>query len=387
MKSMSKVSLAAATSLAACFAASSAFALQNVANTSQKGSLLVWPLITVDTVAGSLTADTFVEISNDANASVHVECEYVNEQKGRVNFDFELTAKQTASWDVRTGSGDQLHPPPFPTNAGNPGFPGNPLRGELICFTTDDGRQFQVAWNELTGNATVMSLKDKTAHQKRQGFKYNAWAFAARDYGGLAADNNTTPFGTAGDLELTGANSYGVYDACPAYNIANFMPNGATLGNLSTFSNNLAVSGCNQDLRESYQLHPTKLDFTVWNSFENSFTGAYACADGVETEALSPSNPNMVQGSNFEYSTLGSPDARFQVRGISASPPCTFATEATGLLGVLQSENGISGSTASDAMTGNTLQGAGAEAGYVYWDPSSGVGGIRHGGSRHYKRS
>jgi len=378
MKSILQISLAGATSIAAVLAANSAFAAQNVANTSQKGSLLVWPMITVDP-GKKAQQDTSVEISNDANASVHVECEYVNERKGRVNFDFELSGKQTVSWDVLTGSGDQLHPPPFPTNAGNPDFPGNPYRGELICFTTDDGRQFQVAWNELTGTGTVMVLGDKKASQPKQDFKYNAWAFAARNTGGLAPDNNTVAHGTPGELDLTGQNVDGVYDACPAYNIANFMPNGATLGNLSTINNNLAVSGCNQDLRETYELHRTKLDFTVWNSFENSFTGAWSCADGVETVALSPSNKNMTQGSNFDYSTLGSPNGRFQVSGVSATPPCKFPTEATGVLGVIQSSTAVAGDPKADQITGNTLHGAGVEAGYVLWDPSDGVGGIRHG--------
>jgi hypothetical protein len=377
MKRISQASIAAAASVAAVVAGGSAFAAQNVANTSQKGSLLVWPLITIDKKHHA-SGDTLVEISNDANASIHVECEYVNEQKGRVNFDFELSAKQTVSWDVLAGAGDQIHPPPFPTNKGNPDFAGNPYRGELICFATDDGRQFQVAWNELTGTATVMALKDKSAAQPKQNFRYNAWAFAARSAAGLAPDNNTVAQGTPGDLELTGENVDGVYDACPAYNIANFMPNGATLGNLTTFNNNLAVSGCNQDLRESYQLHRTKLDFTVWNSFENSFTGAYACADGVETVGLSSSEKRMVQGSNFDYSTLGSPNARFQVAGIAASPPCNFHTEAVGLLGVLQSSTAIGGDPLPDALAGDTLHGAGVEAGFVYWDPSGGVGSRRH---------
>src|SRR5437588_3717206 len=312
------------------FATGSAFAAQNVANTSQKGSLLVWPLITVEDERGENgPSDTFIEISNDANATVHVECEYVNEKKGRVNFDFELTAKQTASWDVFTQSGDQVHPPAFPTNAGNPPYrSGNPKRGELLCFATDAGRQFQVAWNNLTGTATEMFLNDPSADQPKQAFKYNAWAFAARNDQGIAPDNNTVPQGTPGKLQLTGENIPGVYDACPAYNIANFMPNGATLGNLTTIDNNLAVVSCNQDLRETYVLHLTKLDFTVWNSFENSFTGAYACVDSVNTVNLD--SDRVVQGSNFDYSTVGSPNARFQVRGIKASPPCPRRTEASG---------------------------------------------------------
>ena len=56
---------------------------------------------------------TIIEISNDATATVHIECEYINERKGRVNFDYDLTAKQTASWDVFTREGDQVSPRPI----------------------------------------------------------------------------------------------------------------------------------------------------------------------------------------------------------------------------------------------------------------------------------
>ena len=362
------------TAAASVFAAGSAYAAQNVANTSQKGSLLVWPLINVDQKAPSAHT-TLIELSNDANATVHVECEYINEQKGRVNFDFDLTAKATASWDAYTLSGDHVSPPPFPSNAGTPAFPGNPARGELVCFATDPGRMFQIAWNELIGTATVVR-QDTGDSQPRQAFKYNAWAFAARNATGLAPDNNTVAQGTPGKLTLSGANAAGAYDACPTYNIANFMPNGARLGATRTVDNWLSVASCNQDLRETYILHRTKLDFTVWNSNENSFTGAYACVDSVESiplgSAEQPSPPIVVQSSNFDYSTVGTPNARFQVSGGAHTPPCPFPTENTGLLGVVQSGVALTGDPGVDQDVGNTTQTAGAfaPAGFVLWDVS-----------------
>ena len=369
------------TAVATLFAASSAYAAQNVANTSQKGSLLVWPLINVDQTAPN-GYDTMVELSNDANATVHVECEYVNEEKGRVNFDFDLTAKATASWDVFTLAGDHVNPPPFPANAGNPPFPGNAHRGELICFATDPGRQFQIAWNELIGTATVIR-QDPGDSQPRQGFKYNAWSFAARCAintttctSGLARDDNTVSQGKPGALSLSGANAAGAYDGCPVYNIANFMPNGATLGNVKTVDNWLSVVSCNQDLRETYKIHATKLDFTVWNSNENSFTGAYACVDSVVSlplgSARQPSPPAVVQASNFDFSTVGTPNARFQVRGGAHTPPCPFPTENTGLLGVVQSGVALTGDSGVDQDIGNTTQTAGifTPAGFVLWDVS-----------------
>jgi len=367
MKTVCHVSLTTFTSIAALLAAGSAFAAQNVANTSQKGSLLVFPLITVDVAGrpGAPQQDTFIEISNDGNSAIHVECEYVNERKGRVNFDFGLTAKQTVSWDVLTRSHDGMHPASWPTNAGVPSYPGNVRRGELICFATDAARAFQIAWNHLTGTATVMNATDDEA------FKYNAWAFAARGAGGLADDNRLVSQGTPGRLDLTGENVAGAYDACPAYNIGNFMPNGARLGNLTTLNNTLAVVSCNQDLREQYKIHRTKLEFTVWNSREDSFTGAFTCVDSVNTVRLGV-NSQVTQGSNFNFSTVATPDAMFEVRGLSATPPCPAPTEASGLLSVLASTTQISPGDPEESheLTGNTLHGAGVQAGFVLWDPS-----------------
>src|SRR5215469_5913115 len=125
-------------------------AAKNVANTSQKGSLLIFPAIDVNPLEGG---DTIVEMSNDQNASVQIECYYINEQKDRVNFDFTLKAKQTASWSVGTGAGDQVNPPPFPSGGtfnpppGSPFLPTNPNLGELVCFATDNAVQSQIAWN------------------------------------------------------------------------------------------------------------------------------------------------------------------------------------------------------------------------------------------------
>jgi hypothetical protein len=381
MKKSSIVSFATATSLAALFAASSAFGAQNVANTTQKGSLLVWPLVTTDTsTTGEYgPQDTEVEISNDAYYPITVECEYVNETKGRVDFNFVLSGKQTASWDVGTQSGDQVSPPPFPSI---PTTGGDPNRGELVCFATAPDLSTQVAWNELTGTATVINLDTTSATEPKESFKYNAWAFAARCTisesctSGVAPDDATDPQGTPGTLTLSGGGS-GTYDGCPAYNVANFMPNGASLGNVSaTFKNDLAVVSCNIDLREQYSNYNTKLEFTVWNSDEDALTGAYACVNTANTVNLGnsppPSEPKVVNGSNFNESTLKTPNARFEVQSISANPPCPGST-SQGLLGVIESSTAIAGDKGADSLVGNTTQGAGVQAGFVDWNPSTGV--------------
>jgi hypothetical protein len=367
--------------LAAALCARPALASQNVANTSQKGSLLIFPLIDTDPVD---TDDTFIEVSNDETGPVHIECSYINEAKGRVDFDFTLTAKATASWDALLGDG--IGAPPFPTNvAYTPVAPFgavDPFRGELLCFATDAGGANQIAFNHLTGTATVVKTDDADAIQTKQAFRYNAWSFVARNATGLPEADNVIQ-GTPGLLALTGGLA-GTYDACPAYNIANFNPNGATdaSSTITTQDNDLSVVSCNQDLRQDFVLHLTKLQFTTWNENENSFTGSYDCVDSVETVGLSGAdNPALVAPSNFDFSTLRTPNARFQVQGV-ASSQCP-KSETAGLLGVLTSSLGIGGSTPTpltpvipndpageDAELGSTTQTAGSQVGFVKWDPA-----------------
>ncbi len=354
--------------LAAALGMSPAYAAQNVANTSQKGSLLIWPAITIDPED---TSDTFIEISNDQNTSVHIECIYVSETKERVGFNFDLTGKQTASWDVKTQAGDRVHPPPFPVGPGV--FPGNRFRGALVCFAVTSDSLNQIAFNHLTGTATVLALNDTDAAQKRQAFRYDAWSFVARNGAGLPAADNTIQ-GLPGRLNLTGGGA-GTYDACPAYNVANFMPNGARLGNLSTLDNDLSVVSCNQDLRGSFTLHFTRLQFDVWNAKEQSFHNTYQCVDSVQTVGLSGiDNSQLAHPENFDFATLGTPNARFQVRGIASNSPCPAGTEAAGLLGVLASSVRLPGnSTLEDADVGSTTQGAGSTPGFVLWDTGTPV--------------
>src|SRR5271168_5282627 len=77
-----------------------------VASPAKLGSLLIWPAITINPTDSN---DTIIEISNNnPSRSVEVECEYVNELKGRVDFSFSLSPNATASWDVLTHTGDHV---------------------------------------------------------------------------------------------------------------------------------------------------------------------------------------------------------------------------------------------------------------------------------------
>jgi hypothetical protein len=357
--------------LSAALFTSPAFAAQNVANTSQKGSLLKFPLIDIRSADG---ATTVIHISNDQNATVNVNCIYVNERKDRTDFHFFISHKGTVSWDVLSGKGEgDTGPLSFPFFPSGGTFPGDPGKGELTCFAVDVAGANQIAWNHLTGTATVINFTDPDAGQRRQAFKYNAWAFIARSGGVEGA-----PVGTPGNILLTGGGN-GTYDACPLYLIANFSPGGATFstgrGNVNYLDNNLAVASCNQDLRQDFLLRLTKLQFAIWNSKQTKFTGTYICSDSVLEFGLDPAPVNdapaaLVHPENFSFGVLGTTDARFVVAGV-ASTVCPGSV-ATGLVGVLTTSLAI-GTTAESAELGATLHGAGVESGFVLWDPQPAI--------------
>jgi len=364
---------------AAALCGGPALAAQTVANTSQKGSLLVFPTIDID--PGDDAADTIIEISNDQASTVHVECYYVNQKKGRVNFDFDLTAHAAASWDVGTTIGN-IAPAIFPSDvgigaAGKFDGPGNVNEGELVCFATTPDQLNQIAFNHLTGTATVVFQDDADARGTRQAFRYNAWSFAARgtSTGGLASDN--TIQGAPGSLQLTGGGA-GTYDACPLYNVSEFNPNGASLfatgGPVTTLDNDLWVSTCNQDLTEAFKVHRTKLLFTIWNANENSLTGAFACIDSTQYVPLSrmdvgTDTPPVTNVRSFDFTTVKTQNAQLRAQGI-ASAVCP-GSEKAGLVAVITSSLAIDSNTAEDAELGSTTFGAGAQSGFVLWEPGT----------------
>lgn len=338
--------------VAAAMASTAAFAAP-VASTSKKGSLLVFPVININPEAN---ADTLIEISNDYPATVHVECKYINEWKGRVDFDFDLTSKQTVSWNVGTKTGDHVNPPPFPPSGNWPIF-GSKYRGELICYAVSSNLSTQVAWNHLHGNATVTV--------RGSSFQYNPWAFQALDANGEPNTAVNVAVGYPGKILLRGLPN--TYDACPLYNVTTFMPNGASLSPISSTANFFGFSGCNQDLRQDYRVYRTKLQFEkVWNSNEQGFSGSYYCADSVGSLGLGGTVPNLVAGTNFDYSTLATANARFQVQGV-ASTQCPYSS-AVGVLGVHWATiyNG-----SATQLVGSEMHAAGSTQGFVYWDPGA----------------
>jgi hypothetical protein len=336
---------------------SSTFAAQNVGNTSQKGSLVIFPLISV--AAGQ---DTIVRISNDANTGVDLTCYYINERKGRRDFHIRLTRKQPIWFSVKNHSGT-FPVAQFPTDGT---FPGDANIGALLCWATDVALSTQISHNHLSGTATAVVAfgTDQAA------FTYPSWNFTARP--GTPAG---APVGTPGRLDLTGAD--GAYDACPNYLIGHFSPAGAVVntgsgaGTERVGDNALGALSCNQDLRQDFTPHFTKLQFQVWNEQEVKFTGAYECSDGFKFLFLAGGTD--VAPENFTYNVVQSEAAQFKVKGV-ASTQCVVPrpSEASGLVGVM-STSLSSGANGDVVLVATTLNGAGVQPGFILWDAQDAV--------------
>jgi hypothetical protein len=346
------------------------FAAPDVAQVSQKGSLLIWPDIRV---AGS--AQTLVLIQNDGIKDVDVKCYWMDGNKNRVDFIIPVGRSQSVWFDAKTGNGN-FQVTPFPTGTAggfnNPFLPGGAgayRSGMLACWAVDNTAENQVKWNHLAGTATV----DLGATGV---FEYNAYAFFVRE--GL----DLQPVGTGGTLLLDGLH----YDSCPLYQIGQFSPEGASeTGAPTVVRNRLAVVGCNLQLQQDWTPIWTKLQFDVWNDDEIKFTGAFECADSWhETEfnesAVNWDGTGVFSGrpalggldaapQNFSASLIGTYAARYRVQAV-ASSQCPSAVDV-GILGVQSTR------LAADTV-GTTLASAGKIPGQIVWDTDEAVpeGGI-----------
>jgi hypothetical protein len=351
VKKMAFIALAMAVVLGMVSMASAA---QNVANTNQKGSLLIWPKI-----ANDYGFNTYITIANDYYSEVWVKCYWVDKDQNIEDFMFRLTPNQPVWFRAGCGTGDIMTVPPFQGDF-----------GELKCWAVNAAGDQQISFNHLYGNAVVF-YEDYTA------FEYNAWSFTAR--GGTLGKE----FGTPGKLELTGAT--GGYDACPQYLVENFIA-----ADDGWYQPALALAPCKQDLRQDRIPTCTKAKFDVWNENETKYTGAHRCIkcwyEGWLSELETPGKPNGFGfGSDkFTYRGLHTWLARFRVTGEAStvcnkkfltpdtqyapgSDKCTGGQVKSPLLGVLWHE--LAGPGGWDYMIGTTPHTAGYDgSGFVLWD-------------------
>jgi hypothetical protein len=321
----------------------------DVGNTSQQGSVLIFPKIDV-----SGGRDTIISISNGNNVPVFIECYWVDSNQNWQDFMFELTANQPIAFSALYGiSGDTVPVtvPPFPACD-------SPV-GELKCWAVDNGGANQINFNFLTGSAKVIDYDYFTAYE------YNAWTFDAR------TGTTGAAVGTGGLITLDGVN----FDACPQYFLGNFFATGADYGFFKT--TDLTLVPCKQDVRQDRVPTYTKAKFDIWNENEVEYSGAYQCFKCWFENYLCKISDK------FTFCSLHTAAARFRTTGI-ASTVCNFGTaaspvyaKATPLIGLLVEELDFSYGKIADtakgcqiAKTASTGFGAGIDTtGFIAWDP------------------
>ncbi len=350
-----------------------ASAAPNLANTSQKGSLLVFPHLSSTT--GSFNTETLIFIGNDQSQGVYVKCYWMDENQTVEDFHFFVTANQP----IVFSTGENNYGPTFGPNRS----------GSLTCWAQNDEDTAPKVWNHLYGYAMI-------SVQSYHVF-YNAYAFAVRgapffEYADAAQTNYK--------LNLDGIG----YDACPKYLIASFIPQGASGPGNFTRQPHLTLWPCKQDLRQDRFPTCTKAKFDVWNWNEVKFTGAYQCFkcfyEGflAETGHKTGNGQDVYSrgpgygGVNFHALFLGTDNgnantARMRVQGVKSSV-CNGktgvpsenvwcdSTENTPLLGVMLYGPGLFGYPKRFvyAQAGYTMFGAGVDAtGFIRADSAEAV--------------
>lgn len=341
--------LALAVLFVAALAVSVAGAAPNVGNTTQKGSVLVFPKVQITgTGLGAPQRETFITISNDYYADVNIKCYWRRGPNHHTqDFTFKLTANQPAYFQASTGQNADSDALPIAV----PPFEGPD--GMLLCFAVDAAGANSINWNHLYGTATVIDYSLDSA------YAYNSWNFAARaagvSLGGVV--------GTPGKIALDGVK----YDACPQYLLVNFPSVGAYGG---LFRNvDLTLVPCKVNVKQDTYNIRTKAQFDLWNENEVHYTGVYQCIRSW-FEGLIDDMAN--NGSKFRLNDLHSAFGRFRVTGV-ASTVCRESVHSP-LIGLAVTQIDSDSDGEVDAITGVTGNAAGIDAsGFVKWDAQSSI--------------
>jgi hypothetical protein len=330
------------TGISLVFALASQSALAANANTTQKGSLLIYPKIDV-----RKGVSTWVRLVNDSKLPVTVKCYYMDVEKHRVDFEFPLTKNQPMVFDAATGIGPSRSVNAFPQGTNYPGY------GELICFAVNFDGTAAAHHDQLSGTATIADTNVVNGTTDINGAsEYSAWSFRYNANG-----TNEPPLG---DLKLTG--EAGGYDSCPAYLMGQFSPSGAPApGDKIYGKTTISISSCKQDLRQDFDRNDTKLQFDVWKYDETRLTGAYHCSNSFAETALDDVGTAR---QNFSAALLKE-GAYYRVQGVE-STQC-LKSKSAGLVGVQTSLIPGLGSVTTELAASNN----GVKDSFIRWDASS----------------
>ena len=353
---MKRKTLGIAVAIAIGALSTSAFAVSPYGNGTQKGSLLIFPKV---------STNTMIQITNDYSGPVQVKCYYQSNEapngvwpaaaspanyrfKHRTDFQFPMTQNQTVWWWTDGSSYSVGVPNLFPMADGF----SNAVGADLKCWAVNATGSNEIHFNHLVGTATVVD--------GGSAYTYNAYHFQAVSPSN-ATENTNAELPSAGTLNLDTVE----YDSCSKQAIGNINAvTGPFTG--SAYSAQVDLVQCTQDLRETYTPPITKYVFEFWSENEVRFTGTEVCGDSwVEID--------LWRLPHAQRSNLKTDKAYF--RATSVGQVCPGA-KGDGVMGVLAQR------LPNGAVVGSTLNGRGSfTGGKIYWDigPNGNGGGLPTG--------
>jgi len=340
------VSLLAAGACATMLTTTTASAEQDRVSATEKGSLLVFPKVTVTYDVDLAVEDTFISLTNDDNYPVDVQMYFVNgDCCNFTDVRISLTANQPTYWAASSGQPAAGGISPWSIIDCDEG---NTVRGFIVAWAVD-ADNYPIRHDHLAGNAVVASYVDGLA------WEYNAYAFQ-----GLADFD-----GADGDLEI------GV-DYAPGFAmlLLNFYAEGSMAlsqpeGTSVETMTDLTLLPLHFDFRQETDGPAyTKAHMDVWNMNEVKLSGAYACLDCWRQDYL-----NDLDGAeHFDVANLQTDAGKARIDGL-ASQLCDepdALTSAQSLLGVSATYYLMNGVTS--AASGKNLVGMGTENGVLMYD-------------------
>jgi len=269
--------------------------------TDQAAGLLILPKLVFD---DSAATDTEIQLSNTSDQQIAVRCFYVNANSHcsnrpdfvcetsadcllpgsnglclpgwqEIDFHFELTARQPIIWKVSEGlpffpldGANRISPTnTFNQDSAIPPAPEQPFKGELKCFEVGDDDQ-PIAANDLKAEVTIVRAAEPDDAFPIDARAYNGIGIKAKDFAAGDQPPDTLILGEGGG-----------YNGCPNLLILDHFFEDAIVfaeeGNANTayVRSDITFVPCSEDfVLQSAALFETKLQFLVYNEFEQRFS-------------------------------------------------------------------------------------------------------------------
>jgi hypothetical protein len=351
---------------AALLAGGVAGAAENRGNPNQKGSLLMFPKIVVDTAKG---VDTLIDITNAGDHDVTVTCYWVDgDTWEHPDFHFDLTKRQPSYFRASDGL-------PGPFGNGVHPFPSDPGKGELKCWASDAFGN-PLNYNFLKGEVVITDSGNGTSWEYTGwGFKCVAKRVCIEDAEGWWCSGGYRERCTRqrGTLDIGTA-----FDSCPNTLELDFFSSNDKVGQSmplgGALDTDIALVPCWQDLTQEGEPVTTKEKYDIWNENETKFTGLTRCLTCFDHAKLS------AIGGAFKRSVLHTEKGLARIDGVRDDKKCcpkeldsngnlvpTLCSQASPLIGVQVKEINRGGKI---DRAGEAIHGAGAEQAAIWFDPN-----------------